>query len=101
MDQSFCPKNSIKSYPNLPPQGILKRLRKFYTRNHWIYITHFFSFLRFYVFVNKKKTVVARKVFFYRKYRYFNSLSNATHPIQIHRAVLEKLPFEKKKCKKI
>ena len=27
---------------------------------------------------------------------YFNSLSNATHLIQIHRAVLEKLRFEKK-----
>ena len=30
------------------------------------------------------------------KYRYFDSLSNATHPIQIHRAVPEKLRFEKK-----
>ena len=29
-------------------------------------------------------------------FRYFNSLSNATHPIQIHIAVLEKLRFEKK-----
>ena len=33
---------------------------------------------------------------FSRKYRYFNSLLNATHPIQIHRPVLEKLGFEKK-----
>ena len=32
----------------------------------------------------------------FRKYRYFNSLLNATHPIQIHRAVLEKLRFEKR-----
>ena len=27
---------------------------------------------------------------------YFKSLSNATHPIQIHKTVLEKLRFEKK-----
>ena len=34
--------------------------------------------------------------FFFRKYRYFNSLSNAIHPIQIHISVLEKLRFEYK-----
>ena len=57
----------------------------------------FYSFFRFYVFVKKKRTVIARKlIFFFRKYRYFNSLLNATHPIQIHSAVLEKLRFEKK-----
>ena len=55
-----------------------------------------YSFFRFYVFVNEKRTVIARKLIFFRKYRYFNSLSNATHSIQIHRAVLEKLRFEKK-----
>ena len=33
---------------------------------------------------------------FLRKYRYFNSLLNATYPIQIHRAVLEIFRFEKK-----
>ena len=40
--------------------------------------------------------MIARKLFFFGKYKYFNSLSNATHPIQIHKAVLEKLRFEKK-----
>ena len=40
--------------------------------------------------------MITRKMIFYRKYRYFNSLPNATHPIQIRRAVLEKLRFEKK-----
>ena len=40
--------------------------------------------------------MIARKLFFLRKYRYFNSLSNVTHPIQMHRAVLEELRFEKK-----
>ena len=53
----------------------------------------FFSFFRFYVFVNNKRTVIGQ--IFFRKYRYFNSLSNAIHPIQIHRVVLEKLRFEK------
>ena len=56
----------------------------------------FFSFFGIYVFVNNKITVITRKVFFLRKYRHFNSLSNATHPIHIRRAVLEKLQFEKK-----
>ena len=56
----------------------------------------FFSFFNVYVFINKKRTVIARKIIFFRKYRYLNSLSNGTYPIQIHRAVLEKLRFEKK-----
>ena len=47
------------------------------------------------VFVNNKRTVIARKLIFCQ-YRYFNSLSDATHPFQIHRAVLEKLQFLKK-----
>ena len=61
-----------------------------------MYFTHFSGF---FVFVNKKRTVIARKLIFFRKYRYFNSLSNATHPIQINRAVLENLRFEKKVTK--
>ena len=40
--------------------------------------------------------MIVKKLFFFGKYRYFNCLSNATYPIQIHRAVLEKLRFEKK-----
>ena len=39
---------------------------------------------------------LARKLLFFRKYRNFNSFSNATHPIQIHKTVLEKLRFKKK-----
>ena len=35
--------------------------------------------------------MIARQFFLFRKYRYFNSLSDATHPIRIHTAVLEKL----------
>ena len=54
----------------------------------------FIHFAGFFVSVNKKITVIARTVI--RKYRYFKSLSNATHPIKRHRAVLEKLQFEKK-----
>ena len=57
-----------------------------------------FSFSNVYVFVNNKRTVIARKIifFFFGKYRHFNSLSNVTHPIQIHRGVLEKLRLIKK-----
>ena len=41
--------------------------------------------------------MIARKFVLFRKYKYFNSLSTATHPIhRIHRAVLEKLRFKKK-----
>ena len=59
----------------------------------------FFSFFRFYVLVNNKITVIARKLISFRKYRYFNSRSNAIHPIQVHKAVLEKLRFDKKEKK--
>ena len=37
-----------------------------------------------------------QRFFFFRKYRYFNSIPNATHPIQIYRAILKKSRFEKK-----
>ena len=66
-----------------------------YSRNRWAYKTHFFHFSMFYVFVNNKRIVIAKKVFF-GKYRFLCALSNATYPIQIHRAVLEKLRFENK-----
>ena len=35
-----------------------------------------------FIFVNNLRTVIAR-IFFFRKYRYFNSLLNDTHPIKI------------------
>ena len=75
---------------------VLKRIRQFYSFNGWLHKTHFFLFFNFYVFVNNKTTVIARRLIFSRKYRQFNSLSNAIHPIQIHKAVLEKLQFKKK-----
>ena len=53
-------------------------------------------FFIFQFFVNNKRTVIARKLIPFRKYREFNSLSNAIHPVQIHRAILEKLRFTKK-----
>ena len=43
--------------------------------------------------------MIARKLIFFRKYRYFNSLSTATYPILIHRTVIKKLRFEKKTLK--
>ena len=61
----------------------------------------FFSFFNVDVFVNNKRTMIAGKIIFFRKYRYLNSLLNATHPIKIHRAVLNKLQFEKKNLKEI
>ena len=94
MDQSFCPKNSTDSYPK-SVSTISKLLSQFYSCNRWTYKTYFFHFFRFYDFVNNKRTVIAGN--FFRKYRYFNTLLElATHPNQIHRAVLERLRFEKK-----
>ena len=96
MGQSFCQNNSTGNYQNPPLRGILKRLSQFLLPQ-WLDIRNsFFSFFNVYVFINNKRTIIARDIFFFRKYRYLNSLSNATHPIQIHRTVLEKLPFEKK-----
>ena len=40
--------------------------------------------------------MITRNFFVFRKYRYVNSLLNATYPVQIYKAVLEKLRFEKK-----
>ena len=60
----FAQRIRTRAIQNLPPQGIMKRLRQFYSRNRSTYKTHFFSFFRFYVFVNNKITVIARKVIF-------------------------------------
>ena len=72
-----------RAIQNLPPQWILKRLRQFYSRNRWMYKTDFIHFSGF-TFFNKKWTVIARKLIFFRKCRYFNGLSNTADPIQIH-----------------
>ena len=74
-----------------------------------------FKFIYLFIYLDqrtrmtKKKTTILfllitkepwqKNYFFLEKYRYFNSLSNATYPIQIHRAFLEKLRFEKKVLK--
>ena len=98
INQSFFQKNRSRTIKNRLLHWILKRISQFYSRNlgHTKLI---FSFFIDYVSVNNKWTVIARKVIIFRKYRYFNSLSNATYPILTHRAVLEKLPFEKKVTK--
>ena len=96
MDQSFCPKNSTESYLKSTSTRNFEQIKTILLLQSLDVQDALFSFFRFYVFVNNKITVIARKVIFFRKCRYFNSLSNATHTIQIHRAVLEKLQFEKK-----
>ena len=37
----FAQRTRPRAIKNLPPQGILKRLRKFYSLNRWMYKTHF------------------------------------------------------------
>ena len=60
----FVQRTRPRSIQNLPPQRILKRLRQFYSRNCWMYKTHFIHLSGFFVFVNKNRTVIARKLFF-------------------------------------
>ena len=47
MDKHFAQRTRPRAIKNLPPQGILKRLRKFYSRNRWMYKTCFIYFLGF------------------------------------------------------
>ena len=84
-----------KNIQNPPLRWILKPLSQFLFPQ-WLDIPNLFiSFFNVYVFINNKRTVIARIIIFLRKYRYLNSLSNATHLIQIHTAIFEKLWFEK------
>ena len=96
MDQSFCPNNSTEDYPKSTSTRNFEAIKSIFTPAMIRHSKVIFAFFNVYVFLNNKRTVIAKKIFFFRKYRYLNSLSNATHPIQIRRAVFEKLRFEKK-----
>ena len=63
MDQSFCPKNSIKSYPKSTSIRNFEEIKTILYPLSLDVQNPFFSFFRFYVFVNKKRTVIARKLF--------------------------------------
>ena len=95
MDQSFCPKNSTEIYPKSTSTRNFEEIKTTLLSQSLDVQNSFFSFFRFDVFVNNNKTVIARILFLENIGKYFNSLSNATHPTQIHRAVLEKLRFKK------
>ena len=99
MDQSFCPNNSTENYPKSISTRNFEAIKSIFTPAMVRHTSLFFSFFNVYVFINNKRTVIAKKIFFFRKYRYLNSLSNATYPIKIHRAVYKKLRFEKKVTK--
>ena len=51
----FAQRIRLRAIQNLPPQGILKRLTQFYTRNRWMYKTHFFYFSGFTFLLIKKE----------------------------------------------
>ena len=96
MDQSFCPNNLTENYPKSTSTRNFEAIKPIFTPAMVRHTKLIFSFFYVYVFINNKRTVDSQKNNFFRKYRYLNSLSNATHPIQIHRAVFEKLRFAKK-----
>ena len=95
MDQSICPNNSTENYPKSTSTMNFEAIKSIFTPA-MVRHTSFFSFFNVYVFINNKRTVIATKIILFRKYRYLNSLWNATNPIQIHRAIFKKLRFEKR-----
>ena len=99
MDQSFCPHNSTEDYPKSTSTRNFEAIKSIFTPAMIRHSKLIFAFFNVYVFLNNKRTVIAKKIILFRKYRYLNSLSHATHPIQIRRAVFENLRFEKKRLK--
>ena len=53
-----------RTMSNLPLQWILKRIKQFYSLNGWNIRNISFFIFHFYVFVNNKRTVIARKLIF-------------------------------------
>ena len=95
IDQSFCQRTQPKTtYPKSTSRRSFKAIKSIFTTALVRHTKLIFSFFNVYFIINNKRTMIARKIIL-RKCRYLNSLSNAAHPIQIHRAVLEKLRFEK------
>ena len=111
MDQYLCSNKSTEDYPKSTATRNFEAIKSICTpamvgHNKLIFfifqclltknITYDDCMFNVYVFINNKRSVIATKIIFFRKYRYLSSLPNATHPIQIHGAVLNKLRFEKK-----
>ena len=94
MDQSFCPNNSTENYPKPTSTMNFEAIKSIFTPAIVTHTKLIFFHLSMFSFLLITKGSWRNN--FFRKYRYLNSLSNATNPIQIHRAVIEKLRFEKK-----
>ena len=95
MDQSFCPNNLTEDYPKSTFTRNFEAIKSIFTPAMIRQSKRIFAFFNVYVFLSNKRTVITKKIIFIRKYRYLNSLSNATHPSQITIAVFEKLRFDK------
>ena len=59
----FAFRTRPRAIQHLPLQRISKRLSQLYSRHRWTYKTHFYSFFNVYVFVNYKRTAIARTFF--------------------------------------
>ena len=92
--------NKIKTKMNENQVFVILKIVSSFRYNH-------VKFLKFFIqttFFRCEITCIIKKTwyleyfffFFFRKYRYFHFLSNAIHPILLHRAVVEKLRIEKK-----
>ena len=64
MDQSFCPNNSTENYPKSSSTRNFEAIKSILTPAMVRHIKLIFSFFYVYIFINNKRTVIARKIFF-------------------------------------
>ena len=64
MDQLFCPNNSTENYPKSTCTMNFEAIKSIFTPAMVRHTKLIFSFSNVYVFINNKRTVIARKIFF-------------------------------------
>ena len=95
MNQSFCQKNSTEKYPKSTSTRNFEAIKSILFQQslhiqNSLFFFFYFSMFTFFIITENPRN------FFFRKYSYYNYISNATHSLRIHRAVLEKLRFDKR-----
>ena len=93
--QVIWPKRTLLHFCTLPIRITFKAFPIFFCVVYLVYFKDFFTILSQRIYRRRKKIFRLRWPN-YPKLPYFNSLMKATHPIQIHRAVLQTLRFKKK-----
>ena len=64
MDQSFCRNNSTENYPKFTSMMNFEAIKSIFTPAMGRHTKLIFSFFNVYVFINNKRTVIARKIIF-------------------------------------